>query len=167
MRTRVIGLGNTILSDDGIGVYVAREVALRLIDARGETVNGRYDQSPLVDIVDIVESEVAGFALLELVTGWDRVILVDAMVLPDADPGTVVRLGERHLQTSLRLRSVHETDLPTVLELGNLVGLPMPKELVIFGIQIQDAFTFGEELTPPLQNALERTVDLVMAELLP
>ncbi len=75
MKTRIIGLGNTILTDDGVGVYAARELQKRLGDA-----------------VDIVETETAGFGLMELLTGWDRVILIDSIQFDDLAPGWI---GER------------------------------------------------------------------------
>ena len=78
MSTRVIGLGNSILSDDGVGIYAAREVGRRLAEAGSETT------------VDIVESEVAGFALMELMTGWKQVILIDSIQFEGVAPGTVV-----------------------------------------------------------------------------
>ncbi|MFH1177009.1 MAG: hydrogenase maturation protease [Acidobacteriota bacterium] len=149
MRTRVIGLGNPILSDDGVGLQVARALAARL---------GASD-------VDVVESEVAGFALLELLDTWERVILVDAVMLPGMRPGTVVRLGPEDLATSLRLRSVHEIDLPTALALGTRLGFAMPKEIVIIAIQAEDTLTFGETLTPRVAAALPRAVERILEEL--
>jgi hydrogenase maturation protease len=151
-RTRIIGLGNSILSDDGAGIYAAREAARRLAAA------GRNG-------VDIVESEVAGFALMELMAGWERILLVDSIQFDGLEPGTVLRLDAADLRTSLRLRSVHEIDLPTVLELGRRMGLAMPREVLIFGIQAQDALTLGEQLTPAAAAGVRRAVDQILEEL--
>ncbi|MGD0099324.1 MAG: hydrogenase maturation protease, partial [Acidobacteriota bacterium] len=105
MHTRIIGLGNSILTDDGVGIYAAREIRRCLTEI------GRLD-------IDIVESEVAGFELMELMAGWKHVILVDSIQFEGLEPGTVVRIEPDDLHTSLRLRSVHDIDLPTALELG-------------------------------------------------
>ena len=153
MKTRIIGLGNTLLTDDGVGVYVAREVARRL---------GRGTQT---DAPDVVESEVAGFALMELMAGWDRVILVDSIQFADVKPGSVVRLEPQDLHTSLRIRSVHEIDLPTVMELGRRLGLDMPRYLRIYGIQAADVLTVGERLTAAGKEGLEAAMQLVLDEL--
>lgn len=143
-RTRVIGLGNTILRDDGVGVFVAREVARR------------------APWVDVVETETAGFGLMEEMAGWDRVVLVDAVQFEGVAPGTVVRIDPRDLKTSLRLRSVHEVDLPTVLELGRRMGLAMPREVVVFGIRVEDARTFGEGLTVAAAQGRDEAVARVL-----
>jgi len=150
-HTRVIGLGNTLLSDDGVGVYAAREIHRRL--------DGQFPE------VDIVESEVAGFALLELMDGWERIILIDAVAFGGIEPGEVFRIHPQDLRTSLRIRSVHEIDLPTALELGRRLGMRMPDEVLIFAVQVQDCLTFGERLNEPVQAACARAVDMVVDEI--
>ncbi len=153
MSVRIIGLGNSILRDDGVGIYAAREVRRRLAD---EGQDGG---------VDIVESEVAGFALMELMAGWKQVILIDSIQFDDLKPGTVVRINPDDLHTSLRIRSVHDINLPTALELGRQLGLEMPAELTIFGIQAKDALTFGEGLTDAAERGMHEAVDLVLREI--
>jgi hydrogenase maturation protease len=153
MNTRIIGLGNTILSDDGVGIYAAREIASRLA------------QSGNPEAVDVVETEVAGFALMELLTGCRRVILVDSIQFDNLEPGTVLRIEPHDLRTSLRIRSVHEIDLPTVLALGRRLGMAMPEEVTIFGIQSQDSLTLGESLTASVTAGMQKAVEMIMAEI--
>lgn len=153
MNTRIIGLGNSILRDDGVGIHAAREIGRRLAAAG------------LDSTVDIVETEVAGFALMELMSGWKRIILLDCIQFDGVEPGEVIQLDSEDLHTSLRLRSVHEIDLSTALELGRRLGLPMPDRLVILGVQAQDAFTFGETMTEAAARGLEKAVDLVLEEI--
>jgi hydrogenase maturation protease len=112
-----------------------------------------------------VESEVAGFELMELMAGWKHVILVDSIQFEGLEPGTVVRIEPDDLHTSLRLRSVHDIDLPTALELGRRIGLEMPAKLTIFGIRAQDALTLGESLTEAAERGLNEAVDLVLKEI--
>jgi hydrogenase maturation protease len=153
MSVRIIGLGNSILTDDGVGIYAAREVGRRLANEDRDTN------------VDIVESEVAGFALMELMAGWKQVILIDSIQFDDLEPGTVVRIKPDDLHTSLRIRSVHDINLPTALELGRQLGLEMPAELTIFGIQAENALTFGESLTDAAARGMTEAVDLVLREI--
>ena len=155
MRTRVIGLGNTILSDDGVGIYAAREIRRRLVES------GRCDAA------DVVETEVGGFTLMELMAGWDRVILMDATLFDGVEPGSLVKIDPQDLHTSLRIRSVHDIDLPTVLGLGRALGFEMPGEILIYGIQAEDAFTLGETMTPVVGQAMKRAVERVLAALDP
>jgi hydrogenase maturation protease len=155
MRTRLIGLGNTILTDDGVGIYVARAVRQRL------------SERPDAPEVDVVEAETAGFALLELLQGWERVIVVDALQLDGLQPGEIVRIDPGDLRTSLRLRSIHEIDLPTALALGRELGHPMPDEVLIVAVQAADLRTFGEELTAPVAAALPLAVEEILRLLCP
>jgi hydrogenase maturation protease len=152
VKTRIIGLGNSILTDDGVGIYAVRELGRRL------TETGIAD-------VDIVESEVAGFTLMELMTGWERIILLDSIQFEGLEPGAVVRIEPEDLHTSLRIRSVHDIDLPTALELGRRMGFDMPVKLTIFGIQAQDMLTFGESLTEAAERGLKKAVDIVLEEI--
>ena len=153
MNTRIIGLGNPILTDDGVGIHTVREVARRSAEA------GFGKQ------VDIVESEVGGFDLMELMAGWKRVILVDSIQFAGLKSGTVIRIDPDDLHTSLRLRSVHDVDLPTVLELGHRLGLTMPKSLTIFGIQVEDMHTISECLTQTAELGMKKAVGLILEEL--
>jgi len=153
MSTRIIGLGNSILTDDGVGIYAARELRRCLEEAR------------LDSQIDVVETEVGGFSLMELMAGWKRIILVDSIQFDGLAPGTVVRIQPEDLHTSLRLRSVHDIDLPTVLELGRRLNLPMPEEISVVGIQAEDALTFGESLTSAAERGLKEAVHLIINEI--
>lgn len=150
-KTRIIGLGNPILTDDGVGIYAAR----RLVDLLRVK---RPD-------IDIIEAEVGGFELLEMLVGFDRVILVDAVQFSGVEPGTIMELDPADLHTSLRLRSVHEIDLPTVLALGEKLGYAMPQEIKIFAIQGSDILTLGERLTPAVADALPKLIHEVLGSL--
>ena len=153
MHTRVLGLGNTILRDDGVGVVVAREVAAWLAQRKRPRS------------VEVVEAEMAGFALLELLAGCERVIIVDAVDLPGVAAGELIEIDPEGLRTSPRLRSVHEMDLPTALALGRQLGHPMPSDVQVLGIQAADMRTFGEELTPAVAAAVPAAVAAVIARL--
>jgi hydrogenase maturation protease len=102
---------------------------------------------------------------MELIVGWPHIILVDAIQFEGLIPGTVVRIQPEDLHTSLRLRSVHDIDLPTVLELGRKLGLAMPEEISIFGIQAEDALTLGERLTDSAQRGMKEVVALILKEI--
>jgi hydrogenase maturation protease len=149
MNTRIIGLGNSILTDDGVGIYAVREVR-RCLEA-----------CPVAD-VDVVETEVGGFSLMELMVGWDRIILVDSIQFDGLKPGTVVRINPADLHTSLRLRSVHDIDLPTVLELGRRLGLSMPEIVSVIGIQAEDALTLSESITEAAERGMKEAVHIIL-----
>ena len=147
MKTVIIGLGNTVLSDDGAGVYVARLLA------------GRFD----TDDVSVVEMDAAGMNLMETLGGFDRAFLIDAILLNNEIPGTVFRLRTDDLQITPRLSSCHDIDIVTALELGRQLGLHMPEEVTILAIQGDDMKTLCEECTPTVEAVLEPLADEVEA----
>ena len=146
--TLILGMGNPILSDDGVGLLVAQRL-------RGFPMPGE---------VDVLESEVAGLRLLELVRGYSRVIIVDALK-SGREPGDVVRYEAKDFRGGQRYGSAHSIGLDTVLELGHRLGFPMPDEVVVYAIEAVDVETFGEALSPPVVAAAERVIDLIRDEL--
>ena len=151
MKTLVLGMGNTILCDDGIGIYVTQVVA------------GRCQR----DDVDFCEASVGGLRLLDAIGGYERIIMVDAIQTPDGKPGDVYRLHPNDVRASLHSGSTHDLSLPGALALGRGMGLTLPKDedFVIIAIEAEDVLTFGEECTPTVEAAIPRAVEAVLAEL--
>ena len=146
--TLVLGMGNPILSDDGVGLLVAE----------------RLRHTSLPDGVEVLQSEVAGLRLLELVRGFTRVIIIDALKSGGREPGDVVRYEAREFKGGQRYGSAHSLGLDTVLELGRTLQYPMPEAVVVFAIEAADVETFGEQLSPPVAAAAERVTRLVLQE---
>ena len=148
--TLVIGLGNPILTDDAAGILAAH--ALR-------------DALPPDAGVDVVEAAVGGLPLMELMIGYRRVILVDAVMLPDRGPGEVIVFTAGDLPTTLNSASSHTTDLPTALSTGRQLGAPLPRnaDIQVVGIQAQDVLTFSETPTPPVAEAIPRAANMVLS----
>jgi hydrogenase maturation protease len=150
--TLVLGMGNPILSDDGVGLLVA----------------GRLAGEQLPAGVEVTQSEVAGLRLLELVRGFTRVIIIDALKSPaevGREPGEVVKYEAKDFKGGHRYGSAHSIGLDTVLELGHRLGYEMPAEVIVYAIEAADVETFGEELSPAVAAAAERVLELVREEL--
>lgn len=145
--TLVLGMGNPILSDDGVGLVVAE----------------RLQQQDLPEGVEVRLSEVAGLRLLELLRGYDKVVVVDAL-RSGRRPGDVVRVDAAEFAGGHRYGSAHSISLPTALELGHALGYAMPEEVVVYAIEAHDIETFGEQLSPPVAAAAEKALRLVRAE---
>jgi hydrogenase maturation protease len=149
--TLVLGMGNPILSDDGVGLLVA----------------DRLRESPLPADVEVALSEVGGLRLLELVRGFTRVIIIDALRSPAESgrhPGEVYRYEAKDFKGGHRYGSAHSIGLDTALEIGHKLGYDMPAEVTVFAIEAEDVETFGEELSPPVAAAAERVFALVREE---
>lgn len=138
MRAVILGMGNPILSDDGVGVHMAR--------ALGEKLPG----------VDVRTADMIGLHLLDLVAGYDAVLVIDAIQTGTKPPGTVeeVRQGER----CLHLFSSHGFHFFEILQLGRDLGYPMPEAVGIAGIEIGNDCPFGEGLSKGL---LDRKEDIL------
>ncbi len=157
MNTLIIGLGNPILGDDGIGVLIAREVE-REIEKSGR------EQS-----VSVVEAGVGGLRLMELMEGYHRVILVDALkVVADEEPGAVNRLTLKDLRSispTLHNASAHDTNLITALNAGRQLGMNLPETVVIYAVSVQNVEEFGEKLTPQVAAAIPAATAAILNEL--
>jgi hydrogenase maturation protease len=147
MKTVVIGLGNPILSDDGAGVRASR--LLR------EALGGRAD-------IEVKEAYAGGIRLMDELVGYGRAVIVDAMVTGRHRPGTVRRLPPSELGAARNTSSTHDTNLATAIEMGRMLGLELPGEVLLWGIEAGDVETFGEELT----GAVERALPVVVEEIL-
>ena len=155
-KTLVVGLGNPILTDDGVGVKVAYEVerALAAIDSSDITVT---------------EASAGGLRLMEMMIGYDRVILVDAFIGDKGDkPGTVRRMtldDLRCISPTQHSACAHDTSLVTALDLGARMGLYMPKEISIHAIEVENISDFSEEPTPAVAAVIPEVTAAVLAEL--
>jgi hydrogenase maturation protease len=147
--TLVLGLGNPILSDDGVGCLVAAALQDRLA--------GRE--------IDVLEAGIAGLDFLDLLAGYDRAIIVDAIQTVDGIPGRIYRLGPEALASTRHSGTPHDVNLATALELGRRLGLPLPGQITIFAIEAQNVTSFGETCTPGVAGAVPACVDMVVREL--
>lgn len=144
--TLVLGLGNAILCDDGVGIKAARYIA---------------ELGPNPDIV-VKEAELAGFALIDLLEGFDRAVVIDAVKLRDGKPGDVVIFESSSLEPSLHLVAGHQIDLPTALEMGRRLGRPVPSSVYIVGVQIENDTTFSESCTPDVEAAIPTAAHIAL-----
>lgn len=149
MKTLVLGLGNPILTDDGVGIEVVRALKPRLDDPQ----------------VTLHESSLGGLNLLDILTGYDRAIIVDAIQTRDGTTGDVYHLSLDDFEPCLHVSCAHNVDFATALELGKEIGLQLPTDITIVAIEVQDVTTFGEECTPVVQVAISTAVDMVLQEL--
>lgn len=153
MATLVLGLGNPILCDDGVGIHVVRAVA-----ARWQSVPGR-------DGVAFAEASVGGLRLLDCLAGYERVVLVDAILTGCGKPGEIHRLHPGDLLASLHSGSTHDLSLPGALALGRGMGLSLPadEDIAILAVEVEDVWTFGESCTPAVTRAIGEASRAVLA----
>jgi hydrogenase maturation protease len=147
-KTLILGLGNSLLCDDGVGIYVAAELKNRV--NRPE--------------ITVMETGVAGLSLLDLLVGYDRAIIIDAIQTVGGKAGQIYRLDPKAFDTALHTASAHGIDFPTALEFGRKLGLHLPQQIVIFAVEASDVSTFNEECTPEVKQSIPVCVEMVLRE---
>ncbi len=144
----VVGVGNLLLSDEGIGVHIVR--ALR--------------KTHLPSHVSVFEFGTRGLEILDAVESFGRVVIVDA-VRSGAAPGSIGRwrVGEIIDASAPSMVSLHQVDLLTTLKIGRATG-KLPEDVVIVGIEPKD-LSPGLELSPELKAKFQELLDLVLKEI--
>jgi hydrogenase maturation protease len=143
----VLGLCNDLRCDDGVGLQV-----VRCLQAQG-----------LPEGIAAEEAGTAGLGLLDLICGYQRLVIVDA-IDAGAEPGTIIELGLDDLATLMPLHttSTHDANLGAVLALGRRLDLDLPTEIRIVAIQVADTLTLSEHCTPAVQQAIDAACLTVM-----
>jgi hydrogenase maturation protease len=149
MKTLVLGMGNSILSDDGVGIRVAHEVADQLNNPQ----------------VTVLETSAAGLSLLDSIVGYDKVIIIDAIQTERGEAGQIYRMGSEDFSNTKHFVSPHQVNLATSLELGKMLNLAMPQEIAIFAVEAEDITNFGEKCTPEVEKAIPEVVRMVLEDL--
>ncbi len=149
MKTLVLGLGNPILSDDSVGFRVVQEL------------KARFNKPDIT----LVESSASGLSLLDLITGYYKLIIVDAIKTEGGEAGKIYRLGAENLGAIRHSASPHDINLATALELGKKLGVALPQQITILAIEVVDVTTFSEKCTPEVDKAIPLAVSMVAEEL--
>ena len=142
-RTIILGLGNPLMTDDAVGILVARALHARLADPNAV----------------LREASVAGIELMELLVGYDRAVIVDAVQTDGGKPGDWFRLAEPTEIDGELPQSSHRFGVFEGLELGRRLGLDMPGEIRIYAVEAPEPFIFGEGLSPALAESLAKIVE--------
>jgi hydrogenase maturation protease len=140
-RTLILGVGNLILSDDGVGIH-----AVRLLQEKV-----KFDES-----VQVIDGGTCGLDLLQYLEGIDRLIVLDA-ARPNQTPGKLMRITGEKVPAYLSIKtSPHEIGLPELLFAAKLTDI-YPAEVVIFCVEA-GCLDSGVCLSNPVKSAL---VDLI------
>jgi len=144
---RIIGLGNEFRGDDAVGLLAARRL-----------------QGVIGDHAEVIEAEMAGVELLELMKGAPVAVLIDA-VCSGQDPGTIHRLdvSSGSIAPELFPRSTHVVGVAEALELARVLGV-LPPKVIVYGIEAADT-EMGHPLSPQVDHALNEMVQLVLREI--
>ena len=143
----VIGLGNPILSDDGVGWVVAEQLRAKI-------------KNPKVDFLLLT---LGGLRLMERLVGYRHVIIIDAVVTGQHPPGYILQfpLADFPDPSAGHTTSVHDTSLLNAIRVGREMGLDLPEEIDVIAVESVNIKDFSERLTPHVADAVPRAVQLV------
>jgi hydrogenase maturation protease len=148
LKIIVVGLGNPILGDDGVGWVVAEEVRNKL---------------PAGLPVDVECLSLGGISLMERLIGYERAIIIDAFI-SDQDQGSVIvaKLDELPNVSAFHLTSAHDVSLQNAMEMGRQLGADLPEAVIVVGVSASHVYDFSEELSPPVQDAIPKMTAIVV-----
>jgi len=146
--TLVVGLGNPILGDDGVGWCVAQQVQQHLTSSD----------------VDVACLALGGVTLMERLVGYRRAIIIDAMTT-GAPVGNVLcaPLAELTNPAAGHTASSHDTSLATALHLGRKLGARLPDEVWVVAVEAERLYEFSAGLSPAVSAAVPEAVQRVEA----
>ena len=143
-RTLILGIGNTLLTDEGVGVHVLSEL--------------ENSSSPVLQNVTTMDGGTLSFTLAGPIESCDQFIVIDATELK-SDPGTVRVFENKEMDeyiTSGNKKSVHEVSLADVMSITMLSG-NLPAKRALVGIQPED-IDWGEQPTKSVSAAIPKAV---------
>jgi hydrogenase maturation protease len=152
-RTLLLGMGNPILSDDAIGIRLVSLLKKKLTN---------------ISALDVVEDcSLGGVNLLEVIEGYDRLIVVDSIQTAGATAGQWHYFTADRLRETMNLNCIHDVNFATALELGRRLGMHLPadQDIHVFAVEILDNLTFGEQMSEAMENRLPALVEEIYAHL--
>jgi len=148
MKTLIIGLGNPILGDDGVGWVVARQVEEHFAGQRADL---EFDYLSL-----------GGLSLMERMIGYRRVLIIDSLTTGTRPIGevTTFTLDELADLSSGHTTAAHDTSLKTALAMGRKLGADLPEDqhVYVVAVEARQVHDLQEGLTPPIAAAVPQAV---------
>ncbi|TSA34726.1 MAG: hydrogenase maturation protease [Porphyromonadaceae bacterium] len=132
----VLGIGNEILTDDGIGPRLVNDLSKNCLNQN----------------VHFACACVGGLEIIELLNGYDEAILIDAIRTKNGTPGSVYLFSPDDFRETMHLSNLHDISFLTALRLGKKLNIKLPEEIRIIAVEIIEDREFSNELTPPLNS---------------
>jgi hydrogenase maturation protease len=151
-KTLVLGIGNEIRGDDGVGIHVARRVA-ELLPAE------------FAATVDVDEASTGGFDLVDYLRGYERTVVADAIKTEGGEPGTVYKFAADALKPTAHLGHSHGVNLASALAVLSALELGAPREVTVVAVEAEWLYEFKEELSPRVAAAVEEAAAAVIEAL--
>jgi hydrogenase maturation protease len=155
----IVGLGNPILGDDGVGWQVAESLTNWLSNSSEITQK---------NLIEIETLSLGGLSLMEHLIDHTHVVIVDAVNTGQNPVGSIMRcrLEDLPMRVGSHLSSAHDTSLQNALLIGRKMGANLPGEIIIIGIEASSVYDFSEQLTEPVAAAVSQAKQHVIDQIL-
>ena len=149
LKTIIVGLGNPLFRDDNAGIYIIRKLASYI---------SRPD-------ISFIEAYASGLDILDMIAEYEKAIIIDAVQTNRGKAGQIHKISPETVQTTRNMFTSHSLDLLGAIELGKRLGQPLPRDIVIFGIEVRDISIPDGKLTPEIEDAIPVCLNRVLREI--
>lgn len=159
MVTLVLGLGNDLYGDDGVGLHIIRRLKQELA-ATKRTPGWTRD-------TDFEECCLSGLSILDVIVGYDNLLIIDTIKKDKPKTGRLCVLDGKDLR-AIPGPSPHYVSVPQTLDIGRKVSLHVPAKVKVIAVEAKSSYRLGEGLSQEMQNSLPaiiRKVKEVLEEL--
>lgn len=143
----VLGIGNDILTDDGIGPRIVKQL----------------EKEHFPSLFVFQTATVGGLEILEMVEGFREVVFIDAIKTLDGIPGTIYCLTPENFKETLHLTNLHDINFLNALKLGETLKMELPERIEIIAIEIVEDLEFSEHFSPKVQERYPEILEEVRA----
>lgn len=154
-RIAIVGLGNLILSDDAVGIHVAR------------TIKKMLDENPITSAeCHVIEASVGGIELVEMILGFDAAFIIDSIQTIDGKIGDIYRLKPEDLSNSKGISNLHNVGFTTALELwGKIYKDGIPEYIILYAVEVGEVHTFSENMDPEVAVKVPEIATMVIKDI--
>jgi len=139
-KTLILGVGNDILTDDGIGPKLVDRLKENLPDSR----------------VDFEKINLGGLEIIEFIKGYRNVIIIDAIKTESGKPGDVFLLTPDNFKETHHLSSFHDVSFLTGLKMGKKLNFDLPEVILIVAVEIVEDLIFDDSFSPEIQSKYDQ-----------
>jgi hydrogenase maturation protease len=146
----ILGMGNKFFGDDGVGIIIAEKLRNLLTDFKQ---------------IKVEDTNWGGFRIIDILSGYKSAIIIDALKTGQKPTGFIHKLNYKDLIHSVRMVSFHDINFSTAVEFAKMLKIPMPENITVFAIEINDSDFFSEELSEEAAAAVDNCIQIILAEL--
>jgi len=149
MKTLVLGLGNELYGDDGIGIHIVRLAR--------ESLKTHQEILPDEENINFKECSLSGLALLDVIVDCDNLVIIDTIKRTNPVTGKIRVFDVTQLR-HIPGPSPHYVSVPQTIEIGKTLGLKVPTQIKIIAVEAKNMYNLGEGLSPKMKEAIPKII---------